>query len=280
MANADNNPKEYKVFKKSNQILEHYDYHFHDVYEIYYFISGDADYLVEGKEYHLTPHSLILLSPYVLHSVKVHSSSDYIRCCLYFRSDNIILERRSFLLSCFPGQSKYVDKQEIFFENTQEYNLEGYFHNFTRLNTLSREKQLQYHPIFLEALLSQIHFMSQKIHQSKISNDTSAKIADMIHYLNEHMTEDITLDDLAGRFYLSKYYITRAFKKITGTTIMNYLTHKRIILARQFMLNGDTASEASIKVGFGDYSAFYRAYKKILGHGPSIEKTHYSQDTS
>ncbi|HKM35527.1 MAG TPA: AraC family transcriptional regulator [Lachnospiraceae bacterium] len=277
---TDNNPEEYVVFKKTNHILEHYEYHFHDVYEIYYFISGDANYLVEGKEYHLTPNSLILLSPYVLHSVKVNSTADYVRCCLFFRPEDIILERRSFLLSCFPGQSKYTDQREIFFEHTEVYNLEVYFRNFTRLNDLSGENKIQYHPIFLEALLSQIHFMSQTIHQSKVTNDTSTKIADMIHYLNEHMTEDISLDDLARRFYLSKYYITRAFKKITGTTIMNYLTHKRIILARQFMLNGDTASEASNKVGFSDYSAFFRAYKKILGHSPSMEKNQYANGVS
>lgn len=272
MSETDNIQEQYTVFKKTNHLLSHYDYHFHDVYEIYYFISGDADYLVEGKEYHLTPNSLILLSPFVMHSVKVNSTADYIRCCIFFRPEDIILERRSFLLSCFPGQSKYANQQEIFFENTEVYNLEVYFRNFTRLNHLPKEKQTQYYPIFLEALLSQIHFMSQTIHQSRFHNDTSTKIVDLIHYLNEHMTENISLDDLASRFYLSKYYITRAFKKATGTTIINYLTHKRIILARQFMLNGDTASEASLKVGFSDYSAFYRAYKKVLGHGPGLDK--------
>lgn len=272
MADMADCPQKYIEYKKSNDIFENYEFHFHDIYEVYYFISGDADYLVEGKEYHLTPHSLLLLSPYVLHSVRVHSTVDYVRYCLYFRPEDISLERRSFLLSCFPGQAKYVDQQEIFFEHTKEYELDAYFRNYSRLTTLSTEMQMQYYPIFLEALLSQIHYMSQTKHQSRTSNDTSAKIAEIIHYLNEHMTENISLDDLAGRFYLSKYYITHAFKKVTGTTIMNYLTYKRIILAKQFMLNGDTASEASIKVGFCDYSSFFRAYKKILGHGPSMEK--------
>lgn len=270
----DNNEKseEYVVFKKTNHILNHYDYHFHDIYEIYYFLSGDADYLVEGKEYHLTPHSLILLSPYVLHSVKVHSTSNYERCCIYFRPDDLSLERRSFLLSCFPGHSKNADRQEIFFEHTENFCLETYFHNFTRLNGLSREKQLTYHPIFLESLLAQIHLMSQAIHQTNISGDTGSKIADIIHFLNEHVCEDISLDELASRFYLSKYYITRAFKKATGTTILTYLTNKRIMMAKQYILNGDTANEAAIKAGFSDYSVFFRAYKKTLGHSPSVDK--------
>lgn len=259
------------TYRITNHLQPQYCCHFHDYYEVYYFISGDADYLVEGREFHLTPHSLILLSPYILHSVKVNSHADYIRYCIYFRPEDILPERRSFLLSCFPGNSKYEKRQEVFFENTQKYGLETYFQNILHLNTLPAQ-QPHYYPIFLEALLSQIHFMSQALHPSNLSLATPSKITDIISYLNSHLTEDITLDDLAARFFLNKYYINRAFKKATGTTIMNYLTYRRIILAKQYLLNGDTACEAAEKVGFSDYSAFFRAYKKVLGHSPSTDK--------
>ncbi len=265
--------EDHNLFHVTNHVQPQYLCHFHDIYEIYYFISGDADYLVEGHEFHLTPHSLILLSPYVLHSVKVNSDADYIRCCVFFRPQDILPERRTFLLSCFPGNSKNEKEQEIFFENTQKYGLETYFRNIMHLNTLPDAQKKQYYPLFLEALLSQIHLMSQALHPSGDSHPAPSKIADIIRYLNNHLSEEITLDFLAERFFLSKYYVNRAFRKATGTTVMNYLTYKRVILAKQYLLNGDNAYEAALKVGFSDYSAFFRAYKKVLGHSPGTDKS-------
>lgn len=50
-------------FTTSHMKSDTFEVHYHSCYEIYYFLKGDADYMVEGREYHLTPHSLILLSP-------------------------------------------------------------------------------------------------------------------------------------------------------------------------------------------------------------------------
>lgn len=103
---------------------------------------------------------------------------------------------------------------------------------------------------------------------------------ELIHYLNQHLPEKITLDKLSNLFFMSKYYMNRAFKNSTGTTIMNYLTYKRIMLAKQYLMNGDTAYEAAEKVGFADYSAFFRAYKKVLGHSPSLDKQNFTAQIS
>ena len=100
----------------------------------------------------------------------------------------------------------------------------------------------------------------------------SGTITDMIRYLNEHLTEPVTLDDLSSRFFISKYYMNRAFKKATGTTVMDYLIYKRVVMARQLMLNGFTASDAANETGFGDYSTFYRAYKKVMGCRPGADR--------
>ena len=67
-------------FTTSHMKSDTFEVHYHSCYEIYYFLKGDADYMVEGREYHLTPHSLILLSPYVFHGVRVNSTTDYVRC--------------------------------------------------------------------------------------------------------------------------------------------------------------------------------------------------------
>ena len=85
----------------------------------------------------------------------------------------------------------------------------------------------------------------------------------------ENLSRDVSLDTLARRFFVSKYYLCRAFKKHNGVSVHGYINHKRVMYAKQLIEQGETASGAAYKVGFGDYSAFYRAYVKIIGKAPT-----------
>ena len=242
-------------FTTSHMKSDTFEVHYHSCYEIYYFLKGDADYMVEGREYHLTPHSLILLSPYVFHGVRVNSTTDYVRCSVHFSPESVIAERRVLLLSSFPGNKK-SGPGEVFYEQTEEYGLHAYFEHL-----IWSQKQ--------PAALSGAYYAMF----STPDSSASGTITDIIRYLNEHLTEPVTLDELSGRFFISKYYMNRAFKKATGTTVMDYLIYKRIVMARQLMLNGFTAADAANETGFGDYSTFYRAYKKVMGCRPGADRT-------
>ena len=94
-------------------------------------------------------------------------------------------------------------------------------------------------------------------------------VEEIVRYLNAHLSESITLDDLSARFFISKYYLNTVFKKYTGTTVMNYVTHKRLAAARQSIRRGTPPTDAAQECGFGDYSAFFRAYKKLYAQPPS-----------
>jgi AraC-like DNA-binding protein len=75
---------------------------------------------------------------------------------------------------------------------------------------------------------------------------------------------------LAKRFFVSKYYLCRAFKRHNGISVHGYVNQKRVMYAKQLIEAGETASGAAYRVGFGDYSAFYRAYVKQLGVAPTM----------
>lgn len=260
------------VNHKPSSQYAHYTHHFHSTYEVYYFISGDAYYFVEGTEYHLTPHSLLLLAPNVLHGVRVSSDTDYVRYCLYFEPSELLSERRSFLLSSFPNHLKQC-QQAVFYENLEEFDFESSFRRLEQLDALPGEKQLLYYPIYLESFLAQIHLMCQmRCPSSTGAPNVSSTIMNIISYLNSHLSQPHTLDELSRRFFISKYYLNRAFKKATGTTVIDYLIHKRIFLAKQYLINGENAAETALKVGFSDYSSFYRAYKRIMGSSPGSDR--------
>ena len=94
-------------------------------------------------------------------------------------------------------------------------------------------------------------------------------ILDIVRYLDGHLTEDISIDELSERFYLSRFHMMRRFKEETGTTIHNYVSDRRLLLAKSMMEHGLSATEACFQCGFKSYAAFARAYGKFLGTTPT-----------
>jgi AraC-like DNA-binding protein len=95
-----------------------------------------------------------------------------------------------------------------------------------------------------------------------------AKTVAILHYLHEHMEEDLSIDRIAEEFYISKSHMMHRFKAETGYTIHGYLTEKRLLAARDRIAAGMPITEAAFRSGFRDYSAFSRAYKKQFGEMP------------
>lgn len=90
------------------------------------------------------------------------------------------------------------------------------------------------------------------------------------HYLDEHYDEKITLDDLAERFFISKYYLTRVFRKQFGISISHYLLSIRITKAKQMLrFTDETVENIGYKCGLGAPHYFSRTFKQVEGVSPS-----------
>jgi len=83
----------------------------------------------------------------------------------------------------------------------------------------------------------------------------------VLGYINEHYNEDLTLDFLANKFFISKYHLSREFGRLVGTSVHRYMVQKRLVMAKQMMSEGMASTEVYQHCGFGDYSNFYRAFK-------------------
>lgn len=95
------------------------------------------------------------------------------------------------------------------------------------------------------------------------SDKSKYKIFSVRDYLDKHFTDAINLDDLAERFYISKFYLTREFKKEFGITIIRYILNKRMEYAKELLTFTDkTVEEISEICGFNDQSYFSRQFKK------------------
>ena len=96
----------------------------------------------------------------------------------------------------------------------------------------------------------------------------------MMQYLDTHLSEDIRMDALAERFFISKYHMMRQFKDETGQSIGDYLTERRLLFARELIRRGKSATESCFQAGFGSYSSFIRAYAKRFGMTPTGRAGH------
>ena len=99
-----------------------------------------------------------------------------------------------------------------------------------------------------------------------------SKIVSILQYLSLNLTEPLSIDDIAERFYISKYHMMRRFKEETGYTIHSYVAEKRLLLARQLLQSGQSVTEACYRSGYQDYSTFSRAYRKRFGASPSADQ--------
>ena len=95
------------------------------------------------------------------------------------------------------------------------------------------------------------------------------KILEIVRYLEENFAEDIPIDELAKRFYISKYHMMRRFREDVGTSIHSFLSDKRLFAARELIQSGVSATDACYRCGFRSYSAFSRAYGKRFDATPT-----------
>ena len=93
-----------------------------------------------------------------------------------------------------------------------------------------------------------------------------AKLSDITSYLDSHYTEELSLDFLSEHFFISKYYLSREFKKEFGTTIIQYLLTKKITHAKELLRYSDSSIEdIAALCGIGDPSYFNKVFRKLEG---------------
>ena len=260
----------YFDYSESTQSSQKYDLHCHNFYELYYFVQGDVDYLVEGRHYRPTPHSMLLLAPNLFHGVRVNSEAPYRRFSFHFNPNCLSAEPRELLLSLFPSPQE--PEYSIYFEGLDQKQVPAFFEALAECAHLKGEMQKALLPILAEALLSKLLMVCHTAPEHPTVLPPSATIIGILDYLNTHLSEPISLDGISEKFYISKHHLNKVFRKAIGTTVGDYLLHKRVTHAQILLLGGETAANAATASGFSDYSAFFRAYKRIIGHSPLQDK--------
>lgn len=232
--------------------------HTHDCYEIFCFLKGDARYYVEGTVYNLKPGDILIMKKAEAHSLLLKSDAPYERMVIYFTADMLLGDFQSSMRSFLDDRPLGTDNRYRASNSWQTY-----------LNKIVESPDGEIKRLYLTVLLAELQAAKP---QTKENRDHKDNLGALITYLNENLAGDLSLETLCQRFYISRSHLTERFKRLTGTTVSEYVRTKRLVMAKLLLQEGVRPTAAAEQCGFREYSSFFYAYKKKYGRSPKEER--------
>lgn len=257
----------FEVFHYREPCPGNVEVHHHDFYEVYYLLGGKVEYWVDGHIIAMQPGDLLLLSPQELHRPIVDPQSPlYERIVLWINRE--FLEGLQWptmdLRSAFDGHTHLIRP-----DGSQRGAL------IARVGELVREfysnepgNDIAAYGLFLQFMVLLNRLASQGSTKQVEQIPLSPLVQNTLSYIADNLDQPITLEQLAARFYVSKYHLSHTFSREVGVSVHRYILLRRLAWARQLMASGETAGQTCKACGFSDYTAFYRAFKSEYGISP------------
>ena len=261
--------EDFRLFHLRSTAGEATDFHYHEFCKLLLLVSGHGNYFVDGQRYQLIPGDIVLIGSRSVHKPELDPTAAYERIIIYVAPE--FLQQMSSadgnLLSLFSGETGPVLR-------LKEPRRKAVF---ALASALERDLKRE---AFGREILSRADLLQLMVELGRSLQEADAtvphpivpnnhRILELMDYLDQNLAEDLDIDQLAQRFFISKYHMMRLFHQETGTTILSYLTQRRLLKARELMNGGMRATEACFACGFRSYSSFTRAYGKHFGTTPT-----------
>lgn len=261
--------EDYEIYHYSDEQEPHVSLHFHDFFECYLLLSGELSYQIESVSFALLPGDLLLIGPNQLHRPLFASANvPYERIVLWLSRAFVekLSSEQSDLSGCFQATTRSVIRPDD--ANRAE---------ITRL--LFELLYASEHPAFGSDVLCRSLAANLLVCLNRVSGanarplpKTDVRSSPLVKrvstYLDEHLEEAVSLDELSRAVFLSKYYLERQFRKETGVSIYQMLLQKRMIRARDLIREGTAFTAIAQRCGFSEYSGFYKAFRNEYGMSP------------
>lgn len=244
--------------------------HFHQYYEMCVFLGDHAGHLINGAWHDMRCCDIVALRPSLLHRTAYPEGAPSKRLIISFA-----------LPPAPPGLDACMRAVcSIFDADVPIYRFEGRYKKavFEKLNDIYYLSQspnelsdLAIHNRFLD-FLSMIYLYREKnVYRDHVDFDNiTNKIYSITSYIHNHHTDALSLDFIAREFYVSSYYLSHQFKRVTGFTLTDYISMTRVRNAQTLLLSTDMPiTDIAFQSGFRSFSQFNRAFNKFLRISPS-----------
>lgn len=243
-------------------------------HSLIYFRNGSCTVNIDNTCFTTIHHSYILLrdeEQLILTNDQTNECTIYVLSFSYNEFDTADTES---LLSCFNKDS--LNKCRYIVSHSE---------NSMRVRTLlvllnmELKEELYASDIFKSNTLSMIlvilnRVVLENIEPEKKSCKKGLRLDDVFVYINLHLKEEISLDKLAEDLFFSKYHIIHEFKKKTGISLYKYIIKRKLEYSKTLIESGMPIREVYHHCGFGDYSNYFRSFKKEYACTP---KQYYNQ---
>ena len=249
------------------------DFHLHEKFEIYFFISGNLNYFIEKKVYKLKYGDLFIINSSEIHKPYFLSKGEYERIVIHFDPAvaRLINSPQFDLLNCFTNRPK-GELNKINLNKTQ---VEDFLKLLNKIEIADKIRSIGYEVLRFSHFIELLVFINKAFLGNKhLEEQTNVpeKLIPILDFIDDNLGKELSLAVLEGKFFINRFYLSRLFKKTTGISIHEYILFKRISKAKELLSGRLNVTEVHQAVGFNDYSNFIRAFKKIVGVSPGRYK--------
>lgn len=246
--------------------------HFHNEYEIYYLASGDRYYFIEKQTYYIKKGSLVIIDRNQIHKTVMANTSYHDRILMMISDEAIDAVFRLYdnidLRNFFAKNSGVIELNEI----GQKYveNLLG------EITTELREKHTGFE-FAMKAKIAELIIFAYRcktgenmtMQSEAIQSEKYRKINEIAEYITHNYQYNISLADIADKFYISKSYLSRIFKEVTGFTVNEYINVIRTKKAQLMLENTEySITQIAEMIGYDSITYFEKVFKKYIELSP------------
>ncbi len=270
----------YEVYEKHGAPTGASAFHYHNFYEIIYVLEGEYSSLLENQMYHLKKGDFLLIDCNIMHRYHPMTEKDASSKRIILWITKTMLEKLSDgamdLSACFHGIESCAYHFPVYYEEM----LRGYLLKLVMSELMDGQQENSKTVMdrgYLTLFFSYLNLLcSRQEYLFKEEETTSHPLVETISsYIEKHIQENITVDELAKLVHMSKYHFLRRFKELTGATVHTFIIDKRLLHAVEGLRSGKGITQVYQEAGFTDYSSFLRNFKKTFGVSPGKYKDFY-----
>ncbi len=253
------------IYEISHKFVEapttdRYTQHIHTFCEMLLFVSGDASFNIDGTVYRPRPYDLLLIPEGTYHYLIPNPDMPY---------ENYVLDFHREIMA--PSHHKRLFSRHLIVNIAEDREFCRYFR---RLDAYHETYSPEDFATCTDALLRELCvFCSYRLqHSAPVQAIGNPLVEAMVRLIAQNIERPLDADFLAHELMLSKSYLQNTFSSAMHIGLQQYIIQKKIYAAQNDLNAGMTPGDVCIKYSFGDYSSFFRLYKKLLGVSPREAK--------
>lgn len=253
-------------------------FHHHSAYEFYIFLGGKIKICLENVLIDVVPNGMFVFPPNMLHGLlTLDEHGDYER--MFFHVPPQFLEAMSTEGYSIPQTLEQAAADMHLFYTLQESHSRQLFALIQQAGALMGHEddplfELKRNMLMAQAVILMVEQIEQQKHiRPALPYQSHPFLSVALRYVNDHFTEELSLNDIAGHVNVSKYHLCHEFKRLTNNSILHYIVTKRLQYALNLLKKGVPPLDACFQSGFSTYSNFQKSFRVYYGISPRQYKS-------